>query len=112
MFRRVYLRFGKVNVAGELGGVPGMRRLSVDGSLLTVDRSNWSPSFFHSSNLPFFRSSAVPIRESVRTDHAFCHHNYIGYVERGEQNLTIDMLVRLAKALKCSAEDLAGDAGI
>ena len=30
-----------------------------------------------------------------------CHRNYVGYVERGEQNVTIDMLVRFATALKC-----------
>ncbi|OGV68968.1 MAG: hypothetical protein A2283_17015 [Lentisphaerae bacterium RIFOXYA12_FULL_48_11] len=29
-----------------------------------------------------------------------CHRNYVGNVERGEQNITLDMLVRFAKALK------------
>lgn len=29
-----------------------------------------------------------------------CHRNYVGNVERGEQNLTVDMLIRFAKALK------------
>ena len=34
-----------------------------------------------------------------------CHRNYVGTVERGEQNITIDMLVRFAKALKCKMPD-------
>jgi len=38
-----------------------------------------------------------------------CHRNYVGKVERGEQNLTVDMLWRFADALKCSAADLLGD---
>jgi len=41
-----------------------------------------------------------------------CHPNYVGYVERAEQNLTIDMLVRFAKALKCSVADVVQDAGV
>jgi transcriptional regulator with XRE-family HTH domain len=40
------------------------------------------------------------------------HRNYIGLVERGEQNLTLDSLVRIAKALKCKASDLLTDAGL
>lgn len=35
-----------------------------------------------------------------------CHRNYVGNVERGEQNLTIDMLVRFAKALKVTPVNL------
>ncbi len=35
-----------------------------------------------------------------------CHRNYVGNVERGEQNLTIDMLVRFAKALECTVSVL------
>ena len=30
-----------------------------------------------------------------------CHRNYVGTVERGEQNMTVDMLARFAKALQC-----------
>lgn len=39
-----------------------------------------------------------------------CHRNYIGLVERGEQNITIDMLGRIARGLGCSVADLAGEA--
>ena len=41
-----------------------------------------------------------------------CHRNYIGLIERGEQNLTIDSLVRMARTLKCKVSDLLSDAGL
>ncbi len=34
------------------------------------------------------------------------HHNYIGSVERGERNISLENIISLAKALKCSAKDL------
>jgi transcriptional regulator with XRE-family HTH domain len=34
------------------------------------------------------------------------HRAYIGHVERGEKNMTIDSLERIAKALKVSVKDL------
>ena len=41
-----------------------------------------------------------------------CHRNYVGYLERGEQNVTIDMLGRVAKALDCTVADLVSEAGL
>lgn len=41
-----------------------------------------------------------------------CHRNYVGLLERGEQNVTIDMLARVAKALGCSVTDLVAEAGL
>ena len=41
-----------------------------------------------------------------------CHRNYVGLLERGEQNVTIDMLSRVAKALGCAVTDLVGEAGL
>ena len=41
-----------------------------------------------------------------------CHRNFVGRIERGEQNPTVDMLVRFAKALKCDVADLAREASI
>ncbi|MFO7870189.1 MAG: helix-turn-helix transcriptional regulator [Kiritimatiellia bacterium] len=35
-----------------------------------------------------------------------CHRNYLGRIERGEQNITLDMMVRVAKALNCEVPDL------
>ena len=34
------------------------------------------------------------------------HRNYIGDVERGEENVSVDTLVRIANALKVSISDL------
>jgi transcriptional regulator with XRE-family HTH domain len=41
-----------------------------------------------------------------------CHRNYVGSVERGEQNLTVDMLMRFAKALGCSLAELSREARV
>jgi transcriptional regulator with XRE-family HTH domain len=38
-----------------------------------------------------------------------CHRNYVGYLERGEQNVTIDMLSRVAKALGCTVREIIND---
>lgn len=40
------------------------------------------------------------------------HRNFVGHVERGEQNVSIDSLVRFAAALKTSLADLFADAGL
>ena len=39
-----------------------------------------------------------------------CHRNYVGLIERGQQNVTIDMLGRFAVALECSITDIVGEA--
>jgi transcriptional regulator with XRE-family HTH domain len=41
-----------------------------------------------------------------------CHRNYVGNVERGEQNITVDMLVRFSRALNCTVNALARAAGL
>lgn len=43
---------------------------------------------------------------------ADCHRNFVGLIERGEQNLSLDSMVRFAKALKCRLADLVEDAGL
>ena len=40
------------------------------------------------------------------------HRNFVGHVERGEQNVSIDSLVRFSVALKTSLADLFADAGL
>ena len=40
------------------------------------------------------------------------HRNFVGHVERGEQNVSIDSLVRFAAALKTSLASLFADAGL
>jgi transcriptional regulator with XRE-family HTH domain len=34
------------------------------------------------------------------------HHNYIGDIERGEENVSVDALMRIATALKVTLTDL------
>jgi transcriptional regulator with XRE-family HTH domain len=38
------------------------------------------------------------------------HHNYIGDIERGEENVSVDALMRIATALKVRLSDLVRDA--
>lgn len=38
-----------------------------------------------------------------------CHRNFVGRVERGQQNPTVDTLVRIAKALDCTVRDIVND---
>ena len=40
------------------------------------------------------------------------HRNFVGHVERGEQNVSIDSLVRFSAALKTSLAALIADAGL
>jgi len=37
------------------------------------------------------------------------HHNYIGDIERGEENVSVDALKRIAAALKVQLTDLMRD---
>lgn len=62
---------------------------------------------------------AIRCRRKVRklsqeklAEYADVHRNYIGLIERGEQNITIESLAKVAKALKCKVMDLVVDAGI
>jgi transcriptional regulator with XRE-family HTH domain len=58
------------------------------------------------------------IRESIGLSQeklaelADVHRNYIGLVERGEQNLTVDSFIRIAKSLDRSPSKLMAEAGL
>ena len=41
-----------------------------------------------------------------------CHRNYVGLIERGQQNITIDMLGRFACALQCAISEIMKEAGV
>jgi len=58
------------------------------------------------------RRKARKLSQEKLAEHADVHRNYIGLIERGEQNITIESLVKVAKALKCKVMDLVVDAGI
>ena len=40
-----------------------------------------------------------------------CHRNYDGLVERGEYNVTVEMVARFGEALGCRASDVIREAG-
>jgi len=59
-----------------------------------------------------YRRKTRKLSQEKLAEHADVHRNYIGLIERGEQNITIESLVKVAKALKCKVMDLVVDAGI
>jgi transcriptional regulator with XRE-family HTH domain len=44
-------------------------------------------------------------------ERAGLHRNYVGGVERGERNVALENIVKLAKALSVSPKDLFADFG-
>lgn len=42
-------------------------------------------------------------------EQADLHPNYVGSVERGERNISLENIIALAKALNCSPKDLMPD---
>ena len=58
------------------------------------------------------RRQGLGLSQEKLAEAADCHRNFIGNIERGEQNLSLDSMVRFAKALKCSLADLFGNAGL
>ncbi len=58
------------------------------------------------------RRKAIGESQERFAEMADCHRNYVGLVERGEQNLTVDSLVRIAKALNCKVSEILADAGL
>ncbi len=59
-----------------------------------------------------YRRKVRKLSQEKLAEHADVHRNYIGLIERGEQNITIESLVKVAKALKCKVMDLVVGAGI
>ena len=58
------------------------------------------------------RRKRIGISQEKLAELATVHRNYIGKIERGEQNMTIDSLVRLADAFGCKPSDLLIDANL
>lgn len=56
------------------------------------------------------RREAMCLSQEAFAEKVDCHRNYVSLVERGEQNITIDMLRRFAKALKCSVAEIVEEA--
>ena len=58
------------------------------------------------------RRETLGLSQETLAEASDCHRNYIGTIERGAQNITIDMLTRFADGLNCKANDLLKDADI
>lgn len=58
------------------------------------------------------RRKGLGLSQEKMAEHIDCHRNYVGLVERGTQNMTVDMLCRFAKALKCTVAQLMQEAGL
>ncbi|SDF44441.1 helix-turn-helix domain-containing protein [Terriglobus roseus] len=65
-----------------------------------------------SSNLTLFGKTVRRLREELGysqeelAERAGLHRNYVGGVERGERNIALDNIVKLAKALSVRSRDL------
>jgi transcriptional regulator with XRE-family HTH domain len=58
------------------------------------------------------RRAAFGLSQEEFAERIDCHRNFIGRLERGEQNPTVDTLVRLAKGLRCKVVDIIKDSGL
>lgn len=58
------------------------------------------------------RRQAMKVSQDVFADMASMHRSYVGFIERGEQNLTLETMTKIARALKTSLAVLAKEAGI
>jgi transcriptional regulator with XRE-family HTH domain len=52
------------------------------------------------------RRLALGLSQEQLAERVDCHRNYVGNVERGEQNISIDMLMRFTMALECTLASL------
>ena len=58
------------------------------------------------------RRTALGLSQEQLAERVGCHRNYMGRIERGEQNITLDMMVRVAKAFRCRISELMGEANL
>lgn len=53
--------------------------------------------------------ATIGVSQEELAELAGLHRTYVGSVERGERNISIDNIEKLAKALNVSVRDLVGD---
>lgn len=56
------------------------------------------------------RRKELGFNQESFSDHVSMHRTYIGGIERGERNITIDVLSRLSKGLSCKMSHLLEEA--
>lgn len=52
------------------------------------------------------RRQSIGLSQEALADNCGLHRTYIGAIERGERNITVNTLARVAEALGCSVIDL------
>ncbi|OUJ01213.1 hypothetical protein HK15_09095 [Acetobacter orientalis] len=52
------------------------------------------------------RRQEIGLSQEALADNCGLHRTYIGSIERGERNFTVNTLARIAEALGCTAADL------
>lgn len=52
------------------------------------------------------RRTQIQLSQESLADNCGLHRTYIGAIERGERNITVNTLSRIAEALGCSPADL------
>lgn len=57
------------------------------------------------------RREALGLSQEKFAEAIDCHRNYVGLVERGELNVTLEMAARFAEGVKCRVSDLIREAG-
>ena len=58
------------------------------------------------------RRRATGLSQEEFAEKVDCHRNFVGRIERGEQNPTVDTLVRIARALRCKVRDIIIEADL
>jgi transcriptional regulator with XRE-family HTH domain len=58
------------------------------------------------------RRQAIGISQEVLAERAGLHRTYIGDIERGARNLSLENIEKLAKALQISISDLFANYGV
>lgn len=58
------------------------------------------------------RRAALNLSQEALADHAGIDRSHMGKIERGERNVTLLNLAKLAHALSCAPSDLLLDAGL
>ena len=53
--------------------------------------------------------NGVTLTQEKLAEKADVHHNFIGEIERGNMNVSLDALVKIARALGVKVKDLIGD---
>ena len=53
--------------------------------------------------------NGVTLTQEKLAEKADVHHNFIGEIERGNMNVSLDTLVKIARALGVKVKDIIGD---